>query len=435
MKLQLSGQQVTLPNHAIIAQPPVPPPAMTYQAAAVAAMDAPLRGLPLKDFALKGKKVAILIDDWGRPTPCSEFMPEVLSRLNQAGAMDQDMVIITASGMHDPMSDEDMLRKVGKEAFSRIRCISHDGGDQEHLAYCGLTDLGTPIWVNRYAAQADVRIAFGRIFPHGNYGYEGGYKMIVPGIASFETILRDHSLNFSPLSTCGVLLDNPSRMEADAVGRAVGIDFLVNFVVDYEARPINAFGGPVAAVFKKGVDFGQRHVWAAITGGIQADITLLCHKEMGDLSLSNNPSYYIGLAKAVTREDGIVISTMEYMPQKRCVVQGYDLDAMSIGELLRLHEKRDWPLSPRAIQHAIKTIRGVFYRRRELECRKQPLYLAQLGFPASQLSKWNATQFPSIQAALDAALTEKPGALVLVLPDAAHTIPLVDYDFVIKEDV
>lgn len=429
MRLQLSGREVILPDNAIIGEPPVKPRAMTYLEAAIDAMDHPLDGAPLVRLDFKNKKIAILIDDWGRPTPCGEFLPEVLARLAQAGAEDKNIVIITASGMHDPMDDADMLRKVGKEAFMRVRCVSHDGGDREQLAYCGVTPLGTPIWVNRYAAEADVRIAFGRIFPHGNYGYEGGYKMIVPGIASFETILRDHSLNFSPLSTCGVLKDNPSRAEADAVGRMVGIDFLVNFVVDWEAKPIKAFGGKVESVFEAGVNFGQRNVWAFATGGRKADITLLCHREMGDLSLSNNPSYYIGLARAVTREDGIVISTMAYVPEKRCVVEGHDLDAMSIGELLCLHEKRDWQLNPRAIQHAIKTIRGAFYRRRELECRVQPLFLTQLDFPQNLLRKWDATAFGGVQEALDAALKDREDPVVLVLPDAKHTIPLVDYAF------
>ena len=50
------------------------------------------------------------------------------------------------------------------------------------------SELGTPIWVNRHVAEADFRVAIGRIAPHEAYGYEGGYKMIVPGVASFETI-------------------------------------------------------------------------------------------------------------------------------------------------------------------------------------------------------------------------------------------------------
>lgn len=44
-----------------------------------------------------------MVDDWGRPTPCGDFLPSVLDRLNAAGAADDHITIVTASGMHDPM--------------------------------------------------------------------------------------------------------------------------------------------------------------------------------------------------------------------------------------------------------------------------------------------------------------------------------------------
>ncbi len=370
-----------------------------------------------------------MVDDWGRPTPCGDFLPSVLDRLNAAGAADDHITIVTASGMHDPMDDERMIAKVGLEAFRRVRCISHDGGNESMLAFCGVTPMGTPVWVNRYVAEADFKMAFGRIYPHSTYGYEGGYKMIVPGVASFETIVRDHSLNYSSFSDYGIVKDNPSRGEADAVGRLVGIDFLVNYVMNWSAQPVIAYGGTVERVFAAGVGYGQHHVWAA-TSGKPADITITCHKELGDLSLSNNPSYYVGLAKTVTRPGGIVISTMQYQPQKCELIMGMDLMNMPIGEVIRLHEKRDWNLTRRQIQHVIKSIRGVYYFRREFELRPQRLFLVSQDYPQALLEKWNARQFPTVEAAYRAALEELgQDAYTFVIKDPVHTLPIVDYDF------
>ena len=192
---------------------------------------------------------------------------------------------------------------------------------------------------------------------------------------------------------------------------------------------MTAYGGTPEAVFKAGVDYGQKNVWGATTGGEPADITIICHKEMGDLSLDNNPNYYIGLAKSVTKPDGIVISTMEYKPQKRNLMYGYDLDEMPLDQLILLHEKRNWDLNPREVQHAIKRIRGTFYRRREFEYRKQKLYLVSEDYPAGLLEKWGAKQFGTIQAALEQAMEGKENPRIFVIPDAKHTLPLVDYDF------
>lgn len=429
MLIQLSGENVNLPENAVIADPPKNIEKKSFYDVVKQALDCPLDLEPLEKYCLENKKVAVLVDDWGRPTPGGEFLPLVLDRLNRAGAEDKNITIITASGMHDPMDEQKMMDKVGKEAFLRVRCVSHDGGDHNSLTFCGITDLGTPVWVNSYVAEADFKIILGRIYPHSNYGYEGGYKMIVPGVASFETILRDHSLNFSDYSDYGILKNNPSRDEADAVGRLVGVDFSVNFVMDWEADPVAAYGGTPEAVFKAGVDYGQRNVWGATTGGELADVTVICHKEMGDLSLDNNPNYYIGLAKSVTKPDGIVISTMEYKPQSRNLMYGYDLDEMPLDQLIQLHEKRDWNLNPREIQHAIKRIRGTFYRRREFEYRKQKLYLISEDYPAGLLEKWDAEQFKTIQDAVDQALKKKRNPHIFVIGDAKHTLPLVDYDY------
>ncbi len=429
VKIKLAGQEVRLPENTIILRPPKSPKPLTFLEAVEEALDNPLDTKPLDKWDLKDKKNAVLVDDWGRPTPCGEFLPGVLKRLNQAGAEDDNITVITASGMHDPMDDEDMRRKVGDEVYKRVRCISHDAGNPEMQTFVGITDLGTPIWINRYVAEADFKMALGRIFPHVTYGYEGGYKMIVPGVASFETIIRDHALNFSPLSDYGNLLNNPSRNEADEIGRKVGLDFLVNYVMDWDGQPVKAFAGTPETVFPAGVDFGQRYVWGVVTGGKLADIVIICNEYIGDLSLSNNPIYYLGMAMSVTKPDGVVISVMDYIPRKKSLVCGYDLESISLSELIRLHEKRDWNLDNRQIQHVLKSIRGAFYERRIFELRSQKLFIVSDTFPFSRLEKWNARQFTTIQQAFDAAIRGKNDATVLVLPDIKHTLPLLRYDY------
>jgi hypothetical protein len=423
-KINIGGETIEAPDSALVAAAPGDYSPGSFKTLVAEALDHPLDKKPLGQWDFTGKKVAVLVDDWGRPTPCGEFLPQVAERIRGAA----EITIITASGMHDPMGDEEMERKVGREIMRRFRCVSHDAGDPSRLSFMGITPLGTPVWVNKYAAEADIRLCFGRIFQHSNYGYEGGYKMIVPGIASFETILRDHSLNFSGQSNYGILKNNPSREEADAVGRLVGIDFCVNLVMDFEARPAAAFGGSVEAVFARGVDYGQRHVWGAVTGR-PADITILCGAVQGEERYLNNPACHLGLAFSVTRDQGLVIAGADYKPRKRRLLEGYDLDLMPLGELIRLHEKRDWRRGPREIQWAIKDIRGVFYERRVLESHRQKLFLASETYPRAVLERWRAEAYPSVSAAFKAALALYPDPYVVVIPDPDRCIPLVEFDF------
>ena len=265
--------QIDLPSeNVIIAQSKNPSSEKNWAEVVDETIRNPIGAEAINEQNLSGKQVVIITDDWGRPTPAYEVIPLILDELHSTGVEDANITFITASGMHEPMSREYLARKLGEEIVAKYRCISHDGGDWENLAFCGISPQGTPIWVNKYVAEADYKIALGRIYLHEAYGYEGGYKIIVPGVAGFDTIVRDHSFNFSEDSIPGVH-DNPSRREADAIGKIVGIDFLINVVVNSKGEPIKAFCGEPTMVHQLGIEYGDQEVWSA---GIQkkADIVI-----------------------------------------------------------------------------------------------------------------------------------------------------------------
>jgi len=342
---------------------------------------------------LNGKSVAIITDDWARPTPAYEAIPVILDELKSTGVSDSDITFITASGMHNPMTKEDLERKLGKDTVARYRCISHDGGDWDSLAFVGVSPQGTPIWVNRYVAEADYKIALGRIYLHEAYGYEGGYKIILPGVSGFDTITRDHSFNFSSDSVEGIH-DNPSRREADAVGRIVGIDFIINVVVNSKGQPIKAFCGEPTAVHQMGIEYGDREVWGAEVSA-KSDVTIASPgsgntSEYYELSFHDIETLY--RSARVTKESGAIIclSSKETSLDIKDANEKADeslfslsehqfqaaLSSLALSEIIRLHEKRNWNLSEREIQWRIKSLRGEFYRRRKInEIRKRHVIL------------------------------------------------------------
>lgn len=102
MKINLVGECFEMTDNTRIAELPQVPEAKGFDEVVCAALDHPLDLQPLAQWDLRGKRVAIMVDDWGRPTPCGDFLPSVLDRLNAAGAADDHITIVTASGMHDP---------------------------------------------------------------------------------------------------------------------------------------------------------------------------------------------------------------------------------------------------------------------------------------------------------------------------------------------
>jgi len=344
------------------------------------ALASPMGTPKLRAQNLRGKRVVVMTDDWGRPTPASEFIPVVLEELHAAGAEDANITFITSSGMHVPMTQAEREKKLGKDIVARFRTISHDAGDWNMLAFVGTSDLGTPIWVNRYVAEADFKVALGRIAPHEAYGYEGGYKMIVPGISSFETILRDHSMNFSQFCVPGVH-GNPSRREADSIGAKVGINFVVNIVVNRQDEPVKAFAGKVEMVHPQGIQYGDQEVWGAVTP-CQSGVTVLTLGP-GESLRDELPSEMLRRAATVTTEKGTIIceskaervfkvqfgdgvADEETLNTKDVATFNAMLPKLSLSEVMRIHEKRDWKLDRRTIQHRVKAIRSRYYLMRNL---------------------------------------------------------------------
>ncbi|MDQ3700581.1 MAG: lactate racemase domain-containing protein, partial [Chloroflexota bacterium] len=205
MKIDLAlGDQpfsvdVRVPDAQItVAQAKYAPATQSWEEVVEDGLRHPIGAPPLRSFSLAGKKVAVITDDWGRPTPAHRVLPAVLRELHAAGAKAEDVTILTGTGVHQPMHQEDLVRKLGAEQVRKYRCLPHDAFDDENMTYIGLTPRGTPLWVNRLVAEADFRVVVGRIAPHNTHGYEGGAKMITPATSYWLTVLRNHSCNFSP---------------------------------------------------------------------------------------------------------------------------------------------------------------------------------------------------------------------------------------------
>ena len=393
-------------------------PTKTWAELTAEALANPLGTLPLSQQDLSGKKVAIIVDDWGRPTPAYEFVPVVLEAVKQAGAVDKDILFVTASGMHDPMTQEELERKLGKEIVEKYKCISHDGGDKDNLVFYGFTDSGTPIWVNRFVAEADYKIACGRVYPHTAYGYEGGYKMILPGVSSFETIARNHSFNFSPLSDYGSM-ESPSRKDSDATGRKVGIEFLVNYVMNSKAEPVAAFGGVVELVHAKAVAYGDRHVWGVALGELR-DLVIAAP---GIPSPGVN-QYTVKMASCAVKPGGTVIVLVEDEAKEPA---HSDLQDMDLSDLIRLHKKRDYSLPERDIQWRLKAVRGEESRRRLYFGSEKKFVFVGGRLSDRTLALTGAIWYPTLNDAFEACVPNVEEVQVAILPEGHKTLPLISF--------
>ena len=206
----------------------------------------------LKDIVRPGEKIVISTSDITRPMPTWEVLPAVLDELYEAGAKADDITLIFARGSHRAQTDEEREHLAGTRAFREIRCVDSTYDDCVHY---GTTKAGTPVDIMRLAAEADRRICLGNIEYHYFAGYSGGAKAIMPGLSTPQAIQENHSRMVEEKACTGNITDNPIRDDLEEAAAMVGVDFIVNVVLDEHKRVLQSFAGDMIEAHRAGCRF------------------------------------------------------------------------------------------------------------------------------------------------------------------------------------
>jgi len=231
-------------------------PAADVEAEIRRALAQPIGSPPLRDLVGPGRTVALLGDDGTRLTPTDRIMPLVLDELNAGGVDDADIVVVIALGTHRQMTCEEILAKYGAAVVDRVEVVNHDFLSEAQLAHYGTTRRGTDIWVNRRVMDADVRVGVGNIVPHHPTGWSGGAKILLPGVAGEHTTGQMHLLGATEQQLGNVL--TPCREEMEDFAASVGLDFIVNTVLDRHGQLVRLVAGDVVEAHREGIAWGRR---------------------------------------------------------------------------------------------------------------------------------------------------------------------------------
>jgi nickel-dependent lactate racemase len=225
-------------------------------AAIEAAFGQPIGTPRIAEMARGKSSAAIVVDDLSRPTPAATVIPSLLRELHQAGIPKSEIRFVVGGGSHRPLTDEEISKKVGADIAAAYEVTNHDfmSGDLRAL---GSLDSGLPIYTNRVVADADFKICLGGIYPHSSVGFGGGAKLIVPGVSGFATMFYFHS--FHPGRGHAVIErqgDEPDHRDAaEAVARVLGLDVIVNVVINSRREVAGLFVGDFVKAHRAGAHF------------------------------------------------------------------------------------------------------------------------------------------------------------------------------------
>jgi len=241
---------------------------------------------------VRGKNtVLIMVPDRTRKFPLDFVIPPVIDEILAGGIKEENIKFLIASGTHRAMTEEEMEHHFGSVLYERFknRIYNHEWWDENQLVHVGTTPNGTPIDINRHVLETDVKIAVGAVKPHRDAGWSGGAKMIQPGVSGFRTTGYTHWLAAQyPVSEILGHNNNVVRREMEQIAEQVGLDFIVNCVLDRQYRLSKAFAGHFidahracceaaspyftleieekADIFIVGASSGQTNMWGNATG-------------------------------------------------------------------------------------------------------------------------------------------------------------------------
>jgi lactate racemase len=201
---------------------------------------------------------AIAINDKTRPVPHEVLLPPLLDKLHELGISSENISLLIATGAHAPMTTEEFPTVAPEDILAKYRLISHDCDDQENLEYVGITQRGTPLWINTCFAQADLKIVTGNIEPHQFQGFSGGAKSAAIGLAGRETIHHNHAMMTHPEARLGEYVKNPARQDIEELGELIGVDLALNAILDAGKKIVHVLAGEPRDVMERGIPLAQK---------------------------------------------------------------------------------------------------------------------------------------------------------------------------------
>jgi len=234
------------------------------------AIRAPLGTPRLSEMARGHKEVCIVFDDLPKPTPASRIVPFVLEELHEAGISDDQIRFVCGPGTHRPLIAPEFEAKLGREIVERFPVYNHS--IWENVVSVGKTSRGTPVQVNREFASCDLKLAIGSIFPHGQAGFGGGGKIILPGICGIETIDYHHK-NMRENASLGRIDGNVFRLDIEEAARLAGLQFKVDAVINNRREVVGLFAGDFVDEHRAGVELARGLYKTNMTG--DADVLVL----------------------------------------------------------------------------------------------------------------------------------------------------------------
>ena len=282
------------------------------------AIQNPISSPALKEIVHAGEKICIVIPDVTRIWQKSAvYLPIIVDELLQSGIMKEDILFISATGSHRNQTEDEYKQLLGDKLYGKFNIIDHDCNDQDNLVYLGKTSFGTPVSINKKAMECDHIIITGGIVYHFLVGWSGGKKSILPGIASYETIMANHGLALNENLgdgtrseiKCGNIINNLVHLDMEEAAALVNPSFMFNVIMDSNGN----ISAAVAGNYLKAHEQGRKYVDMSDSVNIKEKADLVIATAGGfpkDINFYQSSKLFLNSREAI-KKGGTLIALTE----------------------------------------------------------------------------------------------------------------------------
>ncbi len=151
----------------------------------------------VKEKYEKGRPIVLVVDDHTRPNIHTKIiLPLMIKKTLSLGVPKEDIKVLIATGTHRLPRTDEYSKIVGESFYQEWKenIIAHDC--DKDVVSIGKSDVGTPLAFNALAFESSILIPVTDTELHYFAGQAGTIKEICPGIASRNTVRKNHPKMF-----------------------------------------------------------------------------------------------------------------------------------------------------------------------------------------------------------------------------------------------
>ena len=240
------------------------PPVDNPEATILRALQRPLGRPPLREIVKPGWRVTIAFDDPTVPCFAPVWEPAlrlVMEELERGGVKKSQITLLCANALHRKFTRRELARLIGKDLVRDFgyRLVCHDAEDFENLTYLGTSESGYDVEINKLVTDSDLTVYLNTVVWRG---FNGGWKSICVGLASYRCIRWHHTPDSMSMSMEKNLMHEILNEMGSLVEEKIGKEriFKIETVLANPLQVHKVWSGGINETRKAALDLMKSHL-------------------------------------------------------------------------------------------------------------------------------------------------------------------------------